>query len=160
MKCPKCDEEIADDNAIFCRTCGEKLKTNNTKYCPNCGKLTKSSASFCTDCGYNFTNRKSTSHITFRSPAFILGLIGSVIGFLISLLILTIGVSNLKSAGIIILTLSSIGFISTLYLKINKKIGGIVMIIVGLIFLLNASRFAFLEAIFIGLGGLIAVFKK
>lgn len=81
MKCPKCNEEI-EDNSTFCQSCGEKLNKESSINCPNCGELLKSNVSFCSNCGYNFKNGKTVSDITYRSPEFILGIVGSAIGFL------------------------------------------------------------------------------
>ena len=159
MKCPKCAREIKD-NAVFCQYCGEKITAKKTMYCPKCGEPTISGVSFCGKCGHEFLVKKTSSDITYSSPAFILGMIGSVFGFLTGILFISAGTHDLLMKSIMLLTLSAVALVSTLYIQADRKVGGIVMLIVALIFLANADKYGYIEVIFIGLGGLLAVFKN
>ena len=163
MKCPKCKEEI-EDNSTFCQFCGEKLNDESSIYCPKCGELTKSNVSFCSKCGYNFKTRKNVSDITYRSPGFILGIIGSTIGLL-----------TLINNGIFLSSFTYVehciaifaGFIGTLYLLKDRRNGAIIMLISAFLFLFftffgYGSFFEYykLACFIIGLGALLVLFKK
>ena len=88
MNCPKCNEEL-DEDSTFCSSCGEKIETVDLKKCPSCGTSNKSDASFCNCCGYKFTTpQKIESNEVNRTPELILGIIGAVLGFLVSFIAL------------------------------------------------------------------------
>lgn len=179
MKCPKCNEEI-DDNASFCQSCGEKLNKESSINCPKCGEILKSNVNFCSNCGYNFKTGKNISDITYRSPEFILGMVGSAIGVLLyfighveymihecllewPLLVLIQQITLLIS--VIIAPL--IGFISTWYLQKNNRVGAIGMLVSSLLFLylyltlpLVSRDLYAISCFIIGLGALLVLFKK
>lgn len=159
MKCPKCNAELYD-NATFCQACGEKINVKDTIYCPKCGQLTKANVSFCSKCGHKLPKAKGKTKITNRSPEFILGMIGSAIGLLIGLSLIFTGRHDLMLGGIYALTLSSIGLVTTLYLKTDKKTAGFVLVVVALIFLVNSRNNGIIESILFGIAGLMAIFKN
>ena len=165
MKCPKCNEEI-EDNSAFCQSCGEKLNDKSSINCPNCGELLKSNVNFCSNCGYNFKNGKNIYNVTYRSPEFILGIIGSTIGFLtlISEELAHYTIQGYLSDWLYYIA-PLIGFIGTLYLLKDRRNGAIVMLVSSFLFLyLPFSTFGFkpynIACFFVGFGGLLALFKK
>ena len=157
MKCPKCKEEI-EDNSMYCPNCGDKLNLNNTMYCPNCGELTESDKKFCSNCGYNFVN------ISTRSPAFIFGMIGSVLGLIIGLIIIISYILHnpyrlWADLWWIIIIPSIIGLISTWYLQKDRQFGAIGMIISAVLFFF-CIIIGWLSCFFVGLGALLVLLKK
>ena len=157
MKCPKCKEEI-ENNSMYCPHCGDKLNLNNSIYCPNCGELTESDKKFCSNCGYNFVN------ISTRSPAFIFGMIGSVLGLIIGLIIIISYILHNPSrlwADLwwIIIIPSIIGLISTWHLQKDRQLGAIGMIISAVLFFL-CLVVGWLSCFFVGLGALLVLLKK
>ena len=159
MKCPNCNAETVD-GAGFCPSCGHELKNDELIYCPNCGELTKAKASFCAKCGFKFQEKYKSSGVETRSVEFICGLIGSLIGIIVALIILSSGLLDTRYSGIILLTLSCIALASIIFLTKDRKVGGAVLIVVALILLANTNRFGFIELIFIAIAGLLAVFRK
>ena len=159
MKCPNCNAETFD-GAGFCPSCGHELKNDELIYCPKRGELTKAKASFCAKCGFKFQEKYKSSGVETRSVEFICGLIGSVIGIIVALIILSSGLLDTRYTGIILLTLSCIALASTIFLTKDRKVGGAVLIVVTLILLANTNRFGFIELIFIAIAGLLAVFRK
>ena len=165
MKCPKCNEEI-EDNSSFCQSCGEKLNKESSINCPNCGELLKFNVNFCSNCGHNFKNGKTVSDITYRSPEFILGIVGSIIGFS-SYLIGHIGEAVhqcfllntplLLFIQYLIILISVIiapliGFISTWYY--------LLFLYLYISFPLVSRDLYMISCFIIGLGALLALFKK
>ena len=159
MKCPKCNEEI-DDNASFCQSCGEKINSDATIYCPKCGEITKSDVSFCSNCGYNFTNGKSDSNITNRSTPFILGIIGSVLGLILSFFMMHARSYIAQNPMVTLLFLASaIGVIGTLYLKKDSKIGAYIMTVSAVLFFLFIFS-GWIPCFFFGLGAFLVLKNK
>lgn len=161
MKCTYCNEEI-DDNASFCQHCGKKLNDNSTSYCPKCGELTKSNVSFCSNCGHEFTNNRKVSNVSNSSPEFILGLIGVIIGFILCIIALFNYISfhyiGTYTSEYMVFIASIIGIIGIFYLKKNRQLGAIVMILSAVIYFL-ALITGWLCCFFVGLGALLALFK-
>jgi len=162
MNCPKCNEKI-DDNATFCQFCGEKINNEETKKCPKCGTINELPASFCNNCGFNFkTPQESKLDEVSRTPELILGIIGSVLGFLVSFIALFFS-AFADSAAFVFLSLvffSILGLASTLYVKKYHEIGGIGMLISGICLFFTGGTLGIITSFLFGIGGLLAIFRK
>lgn len=162
MNCPKCNEELEDDS-IFCPSCGEKIVTDGLKECPSCGTSNKSNASFCNSCGHNFaTPQKIESKEISRTPELILGIIGAVLGFLVSFIALFFSAFAESAAWVFIslVFFSILGLASCLYVKKYHEVGGIGMIISGVCLLFTGGMLGIISAFLFGIGGLLALIRK
>ena len=162
MNCPKCNEEL-DEDSTFCSSCGEKIETGDLKKCPSCGTSNKSDASFCNSCGYNFTTpQKIESNEVNRTPELILGIIGAVLGFLVSFIALFFSAFAESAAWVFIslVFFSILGLISCLYIRKYHEVGGIGMLISGVCLLFTGGTLGIISAFLFGIGGLLALVRK
>lgn len=58
MKCPRCQKEIQDDDALFCPHCGLKLEK-----CPVCHQPLVKGSKFCSHCGTQLNQSHQESQI-------------------------------------------------------------------------------------------------
>lgn len=162
MNCPKCNEKIEEDS-IFCPVCGEKLIEKDSKKCPKCGTSNKNDVSFCNSCGYNFTTAEEIIlHETSRTAELILGIIASVLGFLVSFIALFFS-AFAESAAMVFLCLiffSILGLVSTLLVKKYHEVGGIGMVLSGICLLFTGGTLGLISSILFIIGGLLALFRK
>ena len=162
MNCPKCNEEL-EENAAFCSSCGEKIQNEDSKECPSCGTLNKSNSKFCNSCGYNFeTPQKAYSTEISRTPELILGIVGAVLGFLVSFIALFFSAFAESAAWVFIslVFFSILGLVSTLIVKKYHEIGGIGMLISGICLLFTGGTLGIITSFLFGIGGLLSIFRK
>lgn len=162
MKCPNCNEELEKDS-LFCQSCGEKINEEDIKKCPTCETINKSNASFCNSCGYNFTApQKTDSHEISRTPELILGLVGSILGFLVSFIALFFSAFS-ESITMIFLCLvffSILALVSTLCVKKYHDLGGIGMLISGICLFFTGGTLGIISSILFIIGGILALVRK
>lgn len=162
MNCPKCNEEIEGDS-LFCPSCGEKISSDDSKKCPKCGVSNKNDASFCNGCGYNFNiSNEIALPETNRTAELILGIIGSVLGFLVSFVALFFS-AFAESAAMVFFCLmffSILALISTLLVRKYHDLGGIGMVLSGICLLFTGGTLGIISSILFIIGGLLAIFRK
>lgn len=162
MNCPKCNEEIEDDDT-FCSSCGEKIGNDESKKCPKCSTLNNYNASFCNSCGYNFTiPEESKVNEISRTPELVLGIIAAVLGFLVSFIALFFS-AFAESAAWVFLSLvffSILGIISTIFVRKYHDLGGIGMFISGIFLLITGGTLGIISSILFIIGGILAIFRK
>ena len=162
MNCPKCNEQIGDEDT-FCPSCGEKIGNDESKKCPKCSTLNNSDASFCNSCGYNFTiPKESKVNEISRVPELVLGIIAAVLGFLVSFIALFFS-AFAESAAWVFLSLvffSILGIISTIFVRKYHDLGGIGMFISGIFLLITGGTLGIISSILFIIGGILAIFRK
>lgn len=137
------------DESLFCRYCGTELKFSDAEICPHCGMRIK----------------EVHKPIEKDKKPFWLGLIGVIFGFLFGLFAILFagvasafgaeGADNIIGQGIVAILFSILGFVgSTIN---NRKIGGILMIICGIIVLIAIGGFGVLPCILFVIGGIISL---
>lgn len=115
--CPACGAENADD-AKFCKNCGKELPKLNTGICPYCAEKINPKAIKCKHCGEWLNkpeSKKSKQKEGDHDAAIIVGIIftvfGGVIGFIISLYLLTREDKKAHDVGLVLLIVNIIWII-------------------------------------------------
>lgn len=162
MNCPNCNEEL-EEGSIFCPGCGEKINKDDFKECPDCGTSNKSDAIYCNSCGFNFTvPQKTDLHEISRTPELVLGIIGAVLGFLVSFIALFFSAFAESAARVFICLVffSILGLVSTLFVKKYHEVGGVGMVISGICLLITGGTLGIISSFLFAIGGLLALFRK
>ncbi len=99
---------------------------------------------------------------TSRTIEIVLGILGGIFGLLggIIAVLFSVFASDILSLGISAIIASIVGIIGAVYVLRNAKIGGIILLISALWLLISISLFGVLGAVLLGIGGLLAIFRK
>lgn len=99
---------------------------------------------------------------TSRTVEILLGILGGIFGLLGGILAVLFGLfaSEVFSLGISAILASIVGIIGAVYVLRNAKIGGIILVISAIWLLISISLFGVLGAVLLGIGGLLAIFRK
>ncbi|MBX6353726.1 MAG: DUF4064 domain-containing protein [Thermoflavifilum sp.] len=103
-----------------------------------------------------------------RTLELVLGLIGGIIGFFMSLFAQFFGAvdkalngsSEVSHLGVAAMLLSLLGIVGSIVVRFRAKLGGIIMLVAGVGVVISISLFGILPGLLLAIAGLLGLFRK